>query len=30
MKEEPTQAFMLTKEHLPRDSQDDKILSQTL
>ena len=25
MKEEPIQAFILTKEHSPRDSQDDKI-----
>ena len=30
MKEEPTQAFILIKEHSPRDSQDNKILSQTL
>ena len=26
----PIQAFILTKEHSPRDSQDDNILSQTL
>ena len=28
--EEPIHAFILTKEYSPRDSQDDKILSQTL
>ena len=28
--EEPIQAFIFTKEHSPKDSQDDKILSQTL
>ena len=27
MNEQPIQAFVLTKEHSPRDSQDDKILS---
>ena len=30
MNEEPIQVFILTKEHSPRDSQDDKILSQKL
>ena len=30
MNEEPIQVFILTKEHSPRDSQDDKILSWTL
>ena len=30
MNEEAIQAFILTKEYSPRDSQDDKILSQTL
>ena len=28
--EEPIQASILAKEYSPRDSQDDKILSQTL
>ena len=30
MNKVPIQAFILTEEHSPRDSQDDKILSQTL
>ena len=30
MNKVPIQAFISTKEHSPRDSQDDKILSQTL
>ena len=27
MNEQPIQVFIFTKEHSPRDSQDDKILS---
>ena len=30
MNETPIQVLILTKEHSPRDSQDDKMLSQTL